>query len=142
MGRKNDRTATKAYLLEMQIMWKRNGRRKSGFGADMIRKKYKIGTIPIPDFTDILENEITEDAVTDFIERKSKYYEEKRQSLKERAQIVTDEVLPGFENESKSEQAELDFETVAISDNIGLVAMELRRIADAMEKFLNIYATN
>lgn len=56
--------------------------------------------------------------------------------------VTTDELLPGFEAEPKPMQTAIDFETAAISDNIGLVVMELRRIANAMEKFLNIYATN
>ena len=56
--------------------------------------------------------------------------------------VTTDEIVTTTEAEPKPMQTAIDFETAAISDNIGLVVMELRRIANAMEKFLNIYATN
>lgn len=146
MGKKSDRISTKAYLLEMQIMWKRNGKRRVGFDADKIRKKYQIGTIPIPDFMDILENEITDEAVNDFIERKTKYYKERKLEREKKLHPLgevkenpidhtpMDELLPGFENEPKPVQTAIDFDKERIADNLGQLIVEVRRIATALER--------
>lgn len=145
MGKKSDRISVKAYLLEMQIMWKRNGKRRRGFDADKIRKKYKIGTIPIPEFTDILENEITDEAVNDFIERRAKYYKERKIEIEKKLhplgevkeqpinRATIEEFLPGFENEPKPVQTAIDFDKERIADNLGELIIFMRRIADALD---------
>ena len=137
-------------MLELRCQWLENGKSLKRVSLKRLRHLYKVGSVPKEQLSMLLEKGAVTDKIIDEFEAMVTDYfrkrKEKEKTLKENANPIdpmdypTATLLPGFKNEPR--QTYIDFDKERIADNLGQLIIEVRKIADALEKLAKIPDTD